>query len=237
MLKFAKSVAYLPDPVRSRPHITDDDKTKAAATPPAAVPFHCKPWLDGQSVGWTLFYGYLTAVTITVGENGRIHIPNLPTLARETNQPNIIQQFAASHFGLGLGYTLQTPPGFVSLLLPSPQAPAGLTALTGIVETDWYPRQIFAVFQVPPPGITIQLDYQTPVVRVVVIPRHEQMDIRPLTETEQTALAQREATYLAEEAVSPSRWVDEAGNSFTHLYKQWSAKFRHESKSPQVDGE
>lgn len=230
MLKFAKSVSYIPDPSRSRPFIPDSDKDKAAATPPAAVPFHCKPWLDGQSAGWTLFYGYLTSVTITAEENGRIQVKNLATLAQETNQPRIIEQFADSHFGLGTGYTLQTPPGFVSLLLPASQAPAGLEAITGIVETDWYPRQLFMVFRVPPPTVAITLDYKMPLARVLVIPRPEQLDIRPLDEAEQAILAEREAAYLAEEATSPTRWQDDAGHTFTHLYKQWSAQYRHDNK-------
>jgi hypothetical protein len=210
--------------------ISDDDKAKAAATPPAAVPFHCKPWLDGQSVGWTLFYGYLTSVTITAEENGRIQVQNLPTLAKETNQPHIIEQFAESHFGLGTGYTLQTPPGFVSLLLPAPQAPTGWAAITAVVESDWYPRQLFAVFRVPAPGVSITLDYNMPLLRVVVMPRQEQMEIRPLDPTEQAALAQREAAYVAEEATTPSRWVDNHGNIFTHLYKQWSSSYRQKTE-------
>ena len=230
MLKFAKSVAYIPDPARSRPFIPDGDKAKAATTPPAVVPFHCKPWLDGQSVGWTLFYGYLTSVTIEVGENCRIQVKNLSRLAQETNQPRIIEQFADAHFGLGTGYTLHTPPGFVSLLLPASQAPLGLEALIGVVETDWYPRQLFAVFRVPAPGQTITLDYRVPLLRVVVIPRHEQLEIKPLNEDEQTILTQREAAYVAEEGETATRWLDDAGHTFTHLYKQWSSQYRQDNK-------
>ena len=229
MLKFAKSASYIPDPARSRPFISDSDKAKATTTPPTAVPFHCKPWLDGQSVGWTLFYGYLTTVTVSASEDGRIQVENLPTLAQETNQPRIIEQFAANHFGLGTGYTLQTPPGYVTLLLPSTQAPIGLKAVTGVVETDWYPRQLFAVFSVPEPGQDITLDYRMPLLRAIVIPRQEELEIRPLTEAEQAVLAELEAEYLAEEAATPTRWQDHAGHTFTHLYKQWSSKHRQKN--------
>jgi len=57
MLKFSKSAPYIPDPVRARPEISDEDRARAAENPPQVVPFHCKPWLDGQALGWTLFYG------------------------------------------------------------------------------------------------------------------------------------------------------------------------------------
>lgn len=231
MLKFAKSVSYIPDPTRSRPFIPDSDKHKAAADPPQVVPFHCKPWLDGQTVGWTLFYGYLTPITISVGANDRIHVQNLEKLAQESNQPRVIEQFAAGHFGLGTGYTLQTPPGFVTLLLPASQPPMGLEALPGIVESDWYPRQLFAVFAVPAAGVSIKLDYKTPLLRVVVIPRHEQLVCQPLNESELTLLSERRATYIAEEETTPSRWTSDSGHTFTHLYKQWSSHYRQEKKS------
>jgi hypothetical protein len=226
MLKFAKSVAYLPDPARSRPFISEADKVKATSDPPAAVPFHCKPWVDGQTVGWTLFYGYLTSITIVGTADGKIEVRNLEQLARETSQPRIVDQFADGHFGIGTGYTLQTPPGMVSLILPATHAPSGLNALTGVVETDWYPRQLFAVFAVPSPGTEIILDYQMPLVRVVVIPRHEGWEVRPLNETELANLAERNAAYLKEEVATDTRWTAVSGDTFTHLYKQKSSQYR-----------
>lgn len=226
MLKYTKSVPYLPDPARSRPFISDSDKEKAAARPPEPVPFHCKPWVDGQSVGWTLFYGYLTPVTITGTAGHRLEVQNLDQLARETNQPHIISHFAAGHFGLGSGYTLQTPPGWISLILPATHSPPGLEAVTGVIESDWYPRQLFLVFSMPPPGVTIALDYKMELARVVIIPRHEKLEAQPLTEPELTALREREAAYLAEEKTTDARWTAASGDTFTHLYRQWSAAYR-----------
>jgi hypothetical protein len=226
MLKFAKSAPYIPDPVRSRPLITPEQKEKAAAAPPHVVPFHCKPWVDGQTVGWTLFYGYLTPVTIVGQENGRIQVHNLEQLTRETNQPRIIDQFANGHFGIGSGYILQTPPGIVSLLIPSTNAPTGLETVTGVIETDWYPRQLFLVFKVPSPGVEIYLDYKVELARVVLIPRHEQLEAQPMTEDELRALQGREQQYVEEERLTPTRWTAVSGDSFTHLYKNWSNRYR-----------
>ncbi len=226
MLKFAKSVSYLPDPEKSRPFITDTDKEKAAQTPPAIVPFHCKPWVDGQSVGWTLLYGYITPITLEVDNNGELQIHNLEQLAQETQQPKIIDKFTETHFGLSTGYTLQTPPGIVSLILPATHAPVGLIPLTAVIETDWYPHQLFVAFNKPPIGTQINLDYKTPLVRVVLIPRHETLDAQPLDEAELADLHQRRADYIAEEKTTTSRWTSAAGQTLTHLYKQRSAQFR-----------
>ncbi len=226
MLKFAKSAPYIPDPARSRPFVTPEQRAQGNATPPHVVPFHCKPWVDGQTAGWTLFYGYLTSVTIVGQENGRITIHNLEQLSRETNQSRVIDQFSAGHFGIGSGYTLKTPPGLVSLLLPATQSPTGLEAQIGLVETDWYPRQLFLVFKVPAPGTEIRLDYKAELARVVIVPRHEGWEAQPMTETEWQELQTEEARYLAEEQTTDSRWTAVSGDSFTHLYKIWSGRKR-----------
>jgi hypothetical protein len=225
LLKFAKSVPYLPDPARSRPHITAADKDRGSANPPHAVPYHCKPWVDGQTVGWSLMYGFITPISITGQADGSIVVENLEMLVQETRQPHIVSNFAQGHFGIGSGYTLQTPPGFVSLLMPATQPPAGLEALTAVIETDWYPRQLFLVFHIPPPGVQIFLDRGMELARVVVIPRQE-WEARPFTSEELAVLDKRQQQYLDEEKTTPTRWTSASGDQFTHLYKQWSARFR-----------
>jgi hypothetical protein len=145
MLKYVKNVPYVPDPIQTS---------------------------DGVP-GWTLSYGYLTPITIAGGEDGRIAVENLAQLAQETGQPRIVDQFAPGHFGLGSGYTLWTPPGYVSLILPAAEAPGNLELVTGVIESEWYPLQLFLVFRLPAAGAQISLDYGMPLARVVVAPRQE----------------------------------------------------------------
>jgi hypothetical protein len=228
MLKFAKSAPYLPDPARSRPLITDADKERGSVNPPHVVPYHCKPWVDGQTAGWTLYYGFLTPITIRSHADGRLHVQNLEQLGRETQQPQIVSQFAAGHFGLGCGYTLQTPPGYVSLIIPATRPPAGLEALTAVIETDWYPRQLFLVFRLPPVGVEIFLDRGMELARVLVIPRQEGLEARSFTTDELANLHQHEQQYLAEEQTTDSRWTAASGDEFTHLYRQWSTRHRND---------
>jgi hypothetical protein len=188
MLKFAKAAPYIPDPVRSRPLITDDDKERGSLDPPYPVPYLCKPWADGQRVGWTLFYGFLTPITIVGLGDGRAEILNKEELARETNQKRVGDHFAPGYVGLGIGYTLKTPPGFVSLIIPPTQPPSGLETVPFIVESDWYPRQIFLVFRVPSAGVQIPLDHKDELARVVVVPIHEQLTADPMSAEEFEAL-------------------------------------------------
>jgi hypothetical protein len=143
MLKFVKNVPYVPDPIQAG---------------------------DGVP-GWTLSYGYLTPITITGSEDGQLEVANLAQLVQETGQPHLIDQFASGHYSISSGYTLWTPPGYVSLILPATAAPGNLEVVIGVIESDWYPKELFLVFRLPPAGAQIMLDYGMPLARVVVVPR------------------------------------------------------------------
>ncbi|GAB4580970.1 MAG: hypothetical protein Fur0022_37150 [Anaerolineales bacterium] len=228
MLKFSKAAPYIPDPARSRPNITDEDRARAVEDPPQVVPFQCKPWVDGQSIGWTLYYGYITPIGIYGLGEGKIEVENLFQLVRETNQERVVDQFARGHFGIGTGYRLRTPPGFVSLILPPAHPPEGLVTLTGIIETDWYPRQLFLVFRAPEKGVRVSLDYKMEIARVVVIPRMEGQKAEPLSAEELEAIREDARRYKEEETTTPTRWKAASGDTFTHLYKEWSQRYRKE---------
>ncbi len=233
MLKYAKLVPYLPDLTRSRPAISDDDRERARARPPHAVPAHCRPWLDGQTVGWTLFYGFATPVHIVGQPDGRISVVGNDLLERETGQPRTIDQFAPGYFGVSTGYTITTPTGYVSLFLPATQPPPNLTMLTAVIETDWYPRPLFMVYHAPAPGVTISLHHGAELGRVVPIPRLAEHTAEPLQGDELARITAAAAQYAAEETTTPHRWTAAGGQTFTHLYKLKAAQPGDASNQPQ----
>lgn len=226
MLKFAKAAPYIPDPERSRPLITESDKVRGAHDPPFPAPYMCKPWSDGQRIGWTLFYGFLTPITIVGLGDGRVEIENKEQLARETNQTRIGDHFTQGYVGIGVGYTLKTPPGFVSLIIPPTQPPPGLETVPCVIESDWYPRQLFLLFRAPAEGVRVALDHKDEIARVVVVPRIEGVTAEPMTAEELEEIEQRRQSYLEEEKTTPTRWQAATGDTFTHLYKEWSKRYR-----------
>lgn len=228
MLKYHTKAVYMPKPARAKPHVLPEHVSLSKEEPPHAVPFHCKPWVDGQSAGWTLFYGYLTAVSITTNKAGQIAIENGAQLMAETQQERVIDQFAAGHFGLSTGYYFQTPPGYACLFIPSPLSPPALQLLPAIIETAWYPRPIFLVYPLPQPNETIELSFKMPIGRVIVVPEQKQAEATPLDAAELAGLEEMEARYLAEEASTPHRWQSAGGQEFTHLYKIWSRRQKEE---------
>lgn len=226
MLKFIKAAPYFPDLSPATPFVTPEDRERAAQEPPEAVPYHCKPWIDGQSLGYTVRYGYLTPVTIVGLGNDEVRFDNADATARERpNNKPVVEMFARGHFGFASGYILKTPPGYVSLVLPPNNPPPNLHMLTAVIETDWYPKPVFLVFATPPRDVSITLDYQTELARVVVIPRPKREKAQPLTEADLAEYDAANAAYKAE-SQSLEGWRDVHGYKFTHLYKVWSQRNR-----------
>jgi hypothetical protein len=236
MLKFHKWAVYFPDPIPLKPPINDEDRRKMAADPPIPTPLHCKPWVDGQTLGWTLSYGYLSPMTLVDLGDNQFEIRDDEQLMKERSGEAVIGRFADTHFGFASGYILQTPPGFVTYIAPTKNAPANLRAIEGVVETDWYPRSIFFVFETPARDEVIKLDYGDELVRVIIVPRHQKMQAEPLTETELAAVYTEQDRYKAEKATSPTIWTAANGLTFDHVYKQWSKDFvRQLAASDQPD--
>ncbi len=226
MIQFTKAAPYIPDPVRSRPLITDQDKALAAADPPYPVRLHCKPWMDGQSVGWTLFYGYLTSITVVGLAEGDFHVENLEQLKAESQVDNIIMPLVGGYFGIpATGYTFLTQAGYISLMLPATNPPPGLELEPGIIETDWYPLEMPAVFKVPPEGESVTFDYKMEIARLVPIPRPEAMTLIPMVEDDLTALMERRQQYIDERGQYHGKTV-QMGGVIKQSYKKWSAEYR-----------
>lgn len=221
MLKFSKFAAYCPDPALAKAHITEEHKARAAATPPEIAPFHCKPWVEGQSVGYTLFYGFITPLTLR-NEGGKLLVENLEPLKQEFNGHSPIDQFDRDYFLIDPGLILKTPPGQVSLILPANHPPDNLHALTAVLETDWYPNPIFLVFKLPQEGQVIRLDYKNELVRAVVIPRPQRTAALPMDEADLAEYDRLHEQYKAEKKAITPRWQDAKGRVRTQLYQAWS---------------
>jgi hypothetical protein len=231
MIQFTKAAEYIPDPVRSRPVISEKDRILAAADPPYPVRLHCKPWMDGQAVGWTLFYGYLTPITVVGLGNNEFYVDNLEQLKAESQVENIIMPLVGGYFGIpATGYTFLTEPGIISLILPAPHAPLGLLLEPGIIETDWYPLEMPVVFKVPPEGERVTLDYKMEIGRLVPIPRLEAMTLTEMTEANHIALLERRQTYIEERGKYHGMTV-QMGGVIKQSYKKWSAEYRRKLSS------
>ncbi len=225
MIQFTKVAAYIPDPIRSRPVITDQDRALAAYDPPYPGRIFCKPWTDAQLVGWTIFYGYLTPITVVGLGKGEFRVDNIETLRAESQLESVLISQAGGYFAFpATGYTFFTEPGYICLILPATQPPPGAELVPGVLETDWFPLEMPAVYKVPDEGKTITFDYKMELARVVPIPRLDNVNLTPMGEAEMTALMARRQQYLDEWEQTAGRAVH--GTTIKQRYKKWSAEFR-----------
>jgi hypothetical protein len=232
MIQFTKAAVYFPDPVKSRPLITDEDKALAAEKPPFPVRLYCKPWMDGQVVGWTIFYGYLTSITVIGMADGNYEVENLAQLQAESQIENVIIPLIGGFFGIpATGYTFLTQPGYISLMLPANNPPPGLELEPGIIETDWYPLEMPAVFKIPPEGQSITLDYKMEIARIVPIPRLEEMSLNPMTEKDLEKLLERRQQYIKERGNYHGKAVQMG--VIKQSYQKKSAEIRRKAASNQ----
>ena len=75
-------------------------------------------------------------------------------------------------FKLHLPYVWRTPAEVDALFLPPiNRAGAGVTVLTGLVETDWYAHPVNLVLRKPPPGQAAHVVTGDPIAQVVFLPR------------------------------------------------------------------
>ncbi|MGH2537593.1 MAG: hypothetical protein ACRDHL_09390 [Candidatus Promineifilaceae bacterium] len=215
--------------------MTEADRQRAAEQPPHPVPFHCKPWLDGQSAGWTLLFGYRAGVTLRAGGDGRLDIVNKEALAAEAGGLPIRPLAAGQFFEIVTSYRLSTEPSEVCLLIAANRPPTGLELAPSLWEANRPGEQLRLAFRWPAAGSQVALDAESELARVILLQRRHHRVSRALAAAEQEALNAREAAYLAAEQATPSRWQAANGETFTHLYKEWSARLRR--LRPEANGQ
>ena len=236
MLKFHKSFVYLPNPTRSQPNIPEEHKQLAAESPPMPLPLHCRPWIDEQSLGWTFFYGYLTSVTLVGLADGRVRIENFEQLQEESGVKDIIRtNFFGGYAGLSAtGYTITTPPGVVSLMMPPTTPPQGLLVLPAILETDWFPRELIALFQAPLEGEQVRIEYGDELLRILPVSRFDDSKIAEMNDDEVAEVMAKRAEYVADEKQTKGR-LTKSGGALKRVYPRWSKEFLQQLQTESED--
>ncbi len=137
----------------------------------------CLPLLIANQAGWFVLNSHPLRVTWTGGD--QLDDLRLEWLAGEPPYP------AVSHFGYGiltwhLPFIFRTPPG-VDLLArgPSNWPRDGISALEGIIETDWAQATFTMNWKVTRPDLPIRFDVGEPICMLVPQRRGELEAYRP----------------------------------------------------------
>jgi hypothetical protein len=133
--------------------------------------YRCLPLLIANQAGWDL----LCPARFTArwdGGDGKSSVTfRFDDGAEDTS-------FVTSHFGYGVitfsvGYLFQTQKSHNLWVKGPPNLPKdGVTALEGIVETDWAPYTFTMNWKITRPDVDITFDEDEPICRIVPQPRH-----------------------------------------------------------------
>ena len=228
MLKYTKTASVVPDLVRAIALVTDSDRIRAAKEPPQVVPFHCKPWLDGQLFGWTVNWWQSDVASIKYSQELGLNMDwgsaalkaKIPFLPRENSD----------YFLVDSGYQLMTEPGYSTLTISANRLLPGLQLLSSTINTDQALTDLILKIKLPEAGQTLVIKRGDELARIIVVSRERNRRIEPMNEKDFRDLAQLERKCAEEERVTPTRWISAEGYEFTHLYKEWSRHHRRDRK-------
>jgi hypothetical protein len=225
-LTYSRWATYLPDLVRARPYITDEHKRAGEQQPPAPSPFHCKPWVEGHSIGLAVPYGYRTLLTVWLEVTRRVRFIGLSELELETGLVNIVSARGHGRLGLMCGYRIGVSADHSILVLPPSRPISGLRLIPSLYSPAADPGRPILELELTQAELPVRLTSQTELARLVLVPQKANLEARPLDPAELAELQAAESRYLDEEQRTPSRWTAASGDEFTHLYRIWSARHR-----------
>ncbi len=193
---------------------------------PPADPRHCKPWVDAMSLGWYLAFAY--EGTLEVRPAPHCNASAAWTGAGRGPRAVPVSSFARGYFGLATGYTFRTPPGIALLVTSLPlgvRRRDGLHPVPGVIETDWYPKPLFIVFETPT-SKPLRFTWGEPVAWLVPVPAERHV-VQELDERGRAQLAGERDDYdqyLREHG--ELRWTSVEGHGFSRQYRLFSRRAR-----------
>jgi Tfp pilus assembly protein PilF len=189
-------------------------------------PWHCPPHTEGATHGMELVYQYDTEVKI-VNDGGKVQI------YRDREQepdgspgPNFVLSVPRppQNYLFSTSIDIQPPPGYVIRTQPHPRFFADFTgtapvALYGHVHSEWWPKQLFIVFKIPPPGTMHVFRKGDPYVQILLVPDHD-YQIEPMAPEHAQARRKLEADIaLSKSLIGRHVWFSAEGMEFNDHYR------------------
>ena len=151
--------------------------------------YHCLPMMMANQCGWNLLNPTLVRARWLGGDDPdaiEVHFADTGTAATMTTARDMAvgsiteaPAFPISIFGYGIltwyiPFVIRTSPGYNLLVRgPANLARDGITALEGLVETDWSPMGFTMNWRFTRPGIWVTFGVDEPICMVVPQRRHE----------------------------------------------------------------
>jgi Flp pilus assembly protein TadD len=220
--------AVPPRPIRVRAG-TWAGSAQAMADGSQPQPWHCLPFVEGSVYGLELVYPFGTECHV-VNDGGAVRFdfdharePGGGLTGGEfiTFNPKDRPKFYLFNTRLDV----QAPPGHVVRTEPHPRFFTDDTgtvpvALIGHVHSEWYPRKLFVVFKVPPPGTRHVFRKGEAYAQVLFVPQRGGYKVTAMTPAEEAARRDLEqALDEAKSHVADHSWRNPDGAEFNNHYK------------------
>lgn len=141
-------------------------------------PYRCLPLTMANSTGWEI----LCPFDLEVEWDGGDYEDAISL--RSSMGEAAVASFAGSHFRRGIvtmhtGHLFRTPPGWAVWCGAAPNWPKdGISALSGLVETDWLPFPFTMNWQMTRPGV-VRFEKDEPFCFITLMEHHKLEEIQP----------------------------------------------------------
>lgn len=193
-----------------------------------ASPLHCGPWIDYQRSVVRLVYPFETNISIRWDPKSGLKITGQEELIQECGgRLDVVDRFSDSYFGISCGYFIRTPKGLgtlihgPSIMEESPRIPIE----SGVVDTSWYPDQLFIVHKLPKYPARVDYSRGSPMANLAFVPTDNRIrDFSVATPGEIAKLKTELVDYSALRASAEHTWEDREGQIFSHAYRHVQKK-------------
>ena len=201
-------------------------------------PWHCLPFVEASTYGLELVYQHETECHV-VNDGGAVRIDWDPT--KEPGRKLTGGEFlffssagAPEYYLFNPRLDLQAPPGHVLRTEPHPRFFTDPTrtapmALIGHVQSEWYPRKLFVVFRVPPPGGRHVFRKGEPYAQVIFVSQRVKYQVEPFTPEQDAARRDLERSIESVRTdLAENVWHNPKGVEFNNHYKVMARAFADE---------
>jgi len=210
------------------------ERKKAHGSRPEA--WHCPAFTDACIHGFELLYQYETELRV-VNVDGKVEFQwdrdeepggDDPRKAFQLSHP------PATDYLFLTSLDIQAPPGYVLRVEPHPRFYRDETktvapAVCGHVESEWFPKKLFMVFQIPPPGQEHVFRKGEPYAQVLCIPRDDDVVLMEMDPDERESRRKlEEDMLLASPLIGKRVWVSSHNLVFSDFYTVLSRTFARE---------
>jgi hypothetical protein len=196
--------------------------------------WHCPAFAEACIHGFELLYQYETELRV-INVDGKVQfhwsLDKEPGEGADPRNDFIISHPPITDYLFKTSLDIQAPPGYVLRVEPHPrfyrdETTTVAAAVCGHVQSEWWPKKLFMVFKIPPPGQQHIFRQSEPYAQVLCIPRDDDVVLREMSPQEREQRRTLEEQMVqAMPLIGKRIWVSDHNVVFSDFYTVLSRAF------------